>query len=275
MGIAEVVPGVSGGTIAFVTGIYRDLIETLATFNLRSLPMLLQWSAFYTHHRLSFLIPLGVGMALGVILFAQVMSYLLAHYQPLVWAFFSGLILMSVYTVGRYRSWQELMQFATPGLLAGLALLLIPGTSTEPGYLSIFLGGAIAVCAWLLPAVSGSFILLALGLYGAVINAISDFQVDLLLVLAAGCVIGIMLFARALSWLLAKAQNAVFGFFTGFMAGSVAKLWPWQQAGVLMTPHSYADLTLQQPMLLGAGLAFVLGMGSMIALAKVVDQDGD
>ena len=196
MGIAEVVPGVSGGTIAFVTGIYRNLIEGLASFGVRSFGMLSQWRQFWEHHHLGFLIPLAGGMAAGVLLFAQLMSYLLAHYQPLVWAFFCGLILVSVFTIGRQQSWHTLLRFAPVGLLMGLALLLLPAADTQPGYLVIFAAGAVAVSAWLLPAVSGSFILLTLGLYSLVITAISQLQIDILVVFGLGCATGVLAFAK-------------------------------------------------------------------------------
>ena len=241
MGLAEVVPGVSGGTIAFVTGIYRDLVLALSRFGLASFTKLLDWREFIAYHRLEFLVPLGLGMGLGIVLFARLMGFLLEAYQPVVWAFFCGLILMSVFTVARQQPRTTLVMMAPLGVLVGLGLLLLPQLTTQPSYMAIFFGGAIAVCAWLLPAVSGSFMLLTLGLYVPVIQAVGELQIDVLAMLASGCVCGVLAFAKGLAWLLHTAQDKVFGFFTGFMLGSVAKLWPWQsEEGMLLDPNAFA-----------------------------------
>lgn len=248
MGLAEVVPGVSGGTMAFISGIYPTLVAALATFGPGSLPMLARPLQFWQHHNLRFLLVLAAGMGLGILMFAQLMQFLLAHYQPLVWAFFSGVIVMSVVVIGRYRHPARLLRWGTLGLLLGLALLWLPPLQSEPSLWLIFFGGAVAVCAWLLPAVSGSYVLLALGLYAPVIDALASFNLAVLACLAAGCALGLLLFAKALAWLLRHYSEALLSLLTGFMLGSVPKLWPWQAPSIdglgieFLSPQGYFSL---------------------------------
>ena len=278
MGIAEVVPGVSGGTMAFVTGIYSELISTLAKFGARSVLMVRQPVVFYTAHNLRFLFSLGIGMLLGVLLFAQVMQFLLSHYQPMVWAFFSGVIAMSVIVIGRMRPPRALLIWAPLGLLAGASLLWLPVGAEEAGLLEIFVGSALAVCAWLLPAVSGSFVLLALGLYDQVIHAIAALEWSILLTVAAGCASGLLVFAKLLAWLLRSHREPLLSFLTGFMLGSIAKLWPWQNtAGGLLSPTAYASLYegsthVGSTQVEGAAIVFVAGALLLWLLTKLADE---
>ncbi len=275
MGLAEVVPGVSGGTMAFISGIYPTLVGALATFGPASVPMLARPLEFWSHHNLRFLLVLAAGMGLGVLMFAQVMHFLLANYQPLVWAFFSGVIAMSVVVIGRYRQPSKLLLWGVIGLILGLSLLWLPSLQSEPALWLIFLGGAVAVCAWLLPAVSGSYVLLALGLYAPVIEALAEFDLPLLASLAAGCALGLLLFAKALAWLLRHYTEALLSLLTGFMLGSVPNLWPWQLAHdeggtlALLTPAAYADTSGEPAYAAAAVLLFVLGACALWALSRL------
>ena len=228
MGLAEVVPGVSGGTMAFITGIYAEMVTTIATFGVRSLVLLRNPRLFYSHHNLSFLLLLGGGMVVGVGVFAQLMQYLLSSYQPLVWAFFSGVILMSAGVIGRQLPAKFLVIYTPLGTVLGVSLLWLPAATGEPDALHFFLGGAVAVCAWLLPAISGSYVLLALGLYAPVIDALAGLNYEVLVSLGMGCVVGLMLFARLLGWLLRRCREPLLSLLIGFMLGSLFKLWPWQ-----------------------------------------------
>ncbi len=274
MGIAEVVPGVSGGTIAFVTGIYPALVRSFASFGVRSLQLLGQPRLFIEHHNLSFLIALAAGMGLGIVLFAQLMQYLLDNHQPLVWAFFSGVILMSVWVIGRARLPRALLSWAPFGLLCGLGLLWLPAADAEPGYLALFLGASVAVCAWLLPAVSGSYVLLTLGLYAPVIAALADWQIPVLATVAAGCAIGLLCFSKLLAWLLRHYSEPLLGFLTGFMLGSVVKLWPWQDASAdnafarLLTPAEFASLTGEAAGVLWVVLLTLIGAAGLWWLSR-------
>ena len=265
MGLAEVVPGVSGGTMAFISGIYPQLVGALAAFGPGSIAMLKDPLKFWTHHNLRFLLVLALGMGLGVMVFAQVVHFILAHFQPLLWAFFSGVIAMSVVAIGRYRQRSALMLWGSLGLVSGLGILWLPVLQTEPSSWLVLLGGALAVCAWLLPAISGSYVLLALGLYTPVITAVAQFDITLLATLAAGCAIGLLAFAKTLSWLLRHHSEPLLSLLTGFMLGSLPKLWPWQDGAALevsdrlLTPASYAAMAQVPAYLPWAVLMFVLG----------------
>ncbi len=274
MGLAEVVPGVSGGTMAFVTGIYPRLVSAIASFGPASLAMLFNWRRFVAHHDLFFLLSLAGGMAMGILAFAQVMSWLLLSYRPVVWGFFSGVILMSVWVIGSERNFQVLKIWSGPGFVAGLALLALPVVETAPTILYLLAGSAVAVCAWLLPAVSGSYVLLTLGLYGTVINAVSELDLFVLGVVAAGCAAGLLLFARALARAMERFPEQVLSVLTGFMLGSVIKLWPWQLEGVsgwaaLTSPDGYVANTQGSGHVLAVVLAAVCGAIGLWVLARL------
>lgn len=242
MGLAEVVPGVSGGTIAFVTGIYDELIETLSRLDWRCFGILRREgvAALWQHVNGTFLLTLGAGMGIAIIGFARVMSYALVHYEPIVWGFFFGLIVFSVFMIGKSLPLRTLLVMAPVGLLAGLAAANLPVGSTESNLWMLVLGGAIAVSAWLLPAVSGSFMLLVLGLYQTVIDAVTYFHWPVLAALASGCVLGLLTFAKVLHWAMANVRAPLLCFLTGFMVGALPRLWPWQLADDRLLPNVYA-----------------------------------
>ena len=251
--------------MAFISGIYPTLVGALAAFGPGSIAMLAHPRQFWVHHNLRFLLILAAGMGLGIVLFAQLMHFLLGHYQPLVWAFFCGVIAMSVFVIGRYRSSGNLLTWGALGLMLGLSLLWLPALVSDPALWLIFIGGAVAVCAWLLPAVSGSYVLLALGLYAPVIDALAGLDLSLLAVLACGCTVGLLLFAKALAWLLRNYSEALLSLLTGFMLGSLPKLWPWQDAAGadigarLLVPDGYESLTGEPAHIAAATVLFMLG----------------
>ncbi len=275
MGIAEVVPGVSGGTIAFVTGIYEDLVNSLARFGPGSVVMLSEPKQFWAHHNLRFLLSLAAGMALGIVSFARLMHYLLANFEPVVWGFFCGVILMSVFVIGRVRAADALLVWGPLGFIAGVSLLLLPVGTSQTGLFHVFAGGAVAVCAWLLPAVSGSYVLLAFGLYESIIGAIAGFDLITLGTLALGCATGIILFARLLAWLMRHYTEQLLSLLTGFMLGAVAKLWPWQPDGeadgfaALATPQQYVDATGSPDFLPWVVLMVLVGGALLWLLTRV------
>ena len=244
MGVAELVPGVSGGTIAFVTGIYRELIASLAAVS----PSTLVWLVtaprrFWRHHNVGFLICLGSGMLVSVLLLARIVSTAIDRTPTLVWGFFFGLVLFSVFEIGRARAPVILSTLGTLGLLLGAATgLLEPMRTmgTEPTYPVYFVGGALAVCAWLLPAVSGSFLLVVMGLYADVLAAAASFDLAVLSVFAFGMMAGVALFARLLKTLMDRFPEPVLGFLTGFMAGALVNLWPWRAGGALLSPGAWS-----------------------------------
>lgn len=242
MGAAEAVPGVSGGTIAFVTGIYDEFIGTLAGLDLRALPMLAQRGLVHTWHQLNltFLLTLGLGMVIAVVLFARFIEAALFYAAPVVWAFFLGLILYSVVNIAQSVPRQRLLTLGLLGLFLGLAITrLAPGSAPE-SLLWFFFGGAVAIGAWLLPAVSGSFLLLVLGLYEPVINALNQFDLTRIGVFALGCGAGLLMFSKLLRHAMTHYRPALLALLTGFMVGSLPKLWPWQIDGQLLLPGAYS-----------------------------------
>ena len=233
MGAADVVPGVSGGTIAFISGIYDRLLASIAACTPDKLLWLARgrfndtWKAIDG----SFLFTLLAGILCSIATLARVISYLLAEHGLLVWSFFFGLILISVYLVGReierWSPWTILAAIAGCGF-AYLITVASPMTlSVTP--LTLFFGGSIAICAMILPGISGSFILLLLGLYSGVLHAVKTFDLVLLGCFMLGCVIGILSFSRLLSWLLGHARNITLAFLAGLLIGSLNKVWPWKE----------------------------------------------
>ncbi len=247
MGIAELVPGVSGGTIAFMTGIYLQLVKTLASFGVASIAMLAHPKQFWQHHNLSFLVSLGFGMGVGIVIFAQVVRYSLGHFPPVIWAFFFGVISASIVHMARQRSCRALLFFALPGAVLGLGFVALPVADFSGSLPMILIAGALAICAWILPGISGSFVLLLLGLYDDVIVAVTDRDLQVLATLACGCGLGILLFARSLAWVLDRYADQLLAFLIGFMSSALIKLWPWQDANAesiftaLVSPAAYAS----------------------------------
>ena len=270
MGVAEVVPGVSGGTIAFVTGIYRELIASLAAFS----PATLIWLVtdpprFRRHHNLGFLICLGSGMLLSVLLFARLITAAIESAPTLVWGFFFGLVLFSVFEIGRARRPLVLMTLGVVGLLLGGATNALEPIAAEPSWPAYFVGGALAVCAWLLPAVSGGFLLVVMGLYADVLAAAASLNVAVLAVFGLGMGTGIALFARLLRFMLNRYFEPVLGFLTGFMAGALVRLWPWQADGALLSPDAWSE-TAGAPARVGLTLAMMAaGAAALWLLARV------
>jgi putative membrane protein len=265
MGLAEVVPGVSGGTIALITGIYSHLVNCLASLSFASVRLLTTPRAFYEHHRLGFLLPLIAGMVVGIWLFAQLIVVLLERFQPVVWAFFFGVIATSVVVVGKNRSPKMLLTYGLLGLVASLLLTHAGQLTAQPSPLLFFLAGMIAVSAWILPAISGSYLLLILGLYEPMLEAVRQLDLVSLASLGAGCVVGLLLFIRALKWVLEHHYERLLSLLTGFLLGSVLNLWPWQwQAesrwSEFVSPDSYATLS-NEPAWFGIAIVFAVTGG--------------
>jgi len=232
MGAAEVVPGVSGGTIAFISGIYERLVNSLKRFTPALIPRLRKdgFKGVWVFTDATFLSILFIGMAMSIIVFANAISYLLYHEPVALWSFFFGMVLASCWVVSRDISRRkfESYLFLMVGILVGVVVTHLAPLEISLTPAALFFGGMFAVCAWILPGLSGSFILLILGLYGFVIEAIKSFDVVSLMTLGAGCAIGLVSFAQVLSVLFARFRNGTLAVLTGFMMGSLAKLWPWK-----------------------------------------------
>ncbi|MCE2495684.1 MAG: DUF368 domain-containing protein [Flavobacteriales bacterium] len=232
MGAADVVPGVSGGTIAFISGIYEELINTLKSIDLNAVKLLFKGKIkdFWKAINGSFLAAVFAGIAISVLSLARVLGYLLENHPVLIWSFFFGLILSSAQPVGRkIQNWNAPVYIAT---LVGAAIafyITVATPATTPTALwFVFVSGAIAICAMILPGISGSFILLLLGQYRFILDSISALRADVLAAFLAGCAVGLLSFSRLLSWMFARYHDLTVALLTGFMIGSLNKVWPWK-----------------------------------------------
>ena len=234
MGAADLIPGVSGGTVAFISGIYQRLLSAIAAF--ASVPLYkdvlsLQIASAWRRGDCTFLAVLFAGILSAVLLLADLLHYLLREHAHLLLAFFFGLVLASAFALLREVQNRRagLILFFLFGAAAGLAVSLAPTTNADPTLPVLFAGGAVAICAMLLPGISGSYILLVIGLYGHVINALHEREWLLVVVFAAGCGFGLLMFARLLSFLLRRFYDPMLVFLTGLMLGAAPKLWPWKE----------------------------------------------
>ncbi len=269
MGAADVVPGVSGGTVAFITGIYEELINSLTSFNLGALRLLFngQIKALWQHVNATFLLILFGGILTSIFSFTKFISWALINHPLLVWSYFFGLILASVIAMGcqiNFKHWVNALMFVLAAWLA-FEITRVSGVQTEPTTLFFFFAGAIAICAMILPGISGSFILLLMGMYQPVIDAVHDFNGLVLGSFAVGCAAGLLSFTHLLSWLLKHFHAATLAALTGFMLGSLNKVWPWKvqlhEAGNSnVWPAQYQAMTQADPQLAGVLLMLVLGL---------------
>jgi len=261
MGAVETMPGVSGGTIAFITGIYDELVKTIASFADGSASILFRdgWQAFARRHNLGFLVVLGAGMVVSLLVFANVFDQLLRTHESYVMAFFFGLIAGSVFHVGAESTWRWLLSVGIVGLAVGIVVGRLPSAALgdgDPSAVTIFLAGALASTAWILPGVSGAFILVLLGLYKPMVAAVTNAELAVLATFAAGMAVGLVGFSKALAWLLDRVRGPMVALLTGFMAGSLPKLWPWQA-----TPA-------EEPFV--AGTVAVMAFGAFVILLVAV-----
>ena len=233
MGAADVVPGVSGGTIAFIVGIYDELIDSIKSINGNSLKLFFtgKWVAFWKAINGNFLISLLLGIGISVFSLAKVITWLLTDHPIMVWAFFFGLVLASTWFVGKnIKEWNKK---TIPAFIIGAAvayyITVATPAETPSNLFFIFLCGAIAICAMILPGISGSFILVLLGKYFFIMEAVKTLNITVLLVFFVGAFIGITSFSRVLSYALKNFRNITLAVLTGFMLGSLNKVWPWKE----------------------------------------------
>lgn len=234
MGAADTVPGVSGGTIAFITGIYEELISTLGKIDFSLLKTLKKegFKAMWKQLNGNFLVALLTGIGLSIFTLMRLARYLLENHPLAVWAFFFGLVLASIWYIAKQvRHWNFSVIAAM--LLAAVAAYFITTFSalsnTDHSYPFLFLAGAIAVCAMILPGISGAYILLLLGTYEEITRAVSDFDLKKLFFVGTGIIVGLLSFSKLLKWLFAKYEQITLAALTGFIAGSLNKIWPWKK----------------------------------------------
>jgi putative membrane protein len=233
MGAADVVPGVSGGTIAFITGIYEELVFSIKSINLEALKLLFtgRWKSFWKQVNGNFLLSVFGGVFISVLSLAKILEHMLENHPILIWSFFFGLILASSYTVSRnVKKWDYAKVLALVGGI-GIAYYITsvtPATTSDTSWF-VVLSGGLASCAMILPGISGSFILLLLGKYEFALSAVNERVIPDLALLGIGALVGLILFSNLLSWLLKKYHDVTISVLVGFMIGSLNKIWPWKQ----------------------------------------------
>lgn len=285
MGAADVVPGVSGGTIAFISGIYEELLGSISNINFKLFTTLRKEGIKATWKQLNgnFLVALFLGIAISVFSLAKGLKWLLEHEPILLWSFFFGLVLASVIYVGKQiQKWNVLVILI---LLIGAALAyyittLNPMMSENSPPWFLFLAGALAICAMILPGISGAFILVLLGAYKSVLEAVDNRDFFTIAIVGLGAIVGLLSFSRILKWLFAKFKDYTLAILTGFIVGSLNKIWPWKETLTYRTNSEGLQVPLKQvsigpnsfqgdPQLWYAiGLA-VLGFALILVLEKI------
>lgn len=282
MGAADVVPGVSGGTIAFIVGIYEELINSIKSIDFKTLKLFftLKWGSFWRGINGNFLFSVLLGILISVFSLAKLITFLLAVYPVLVWAFFFGLVIASTYFVSKrikIWDWKRWLSFIAGACIAYYITVATPSQTPET-LPFIFLCGAIAICAMILPGISGSFILLLLGKYEFIMNAVKSLDVVIMLVFACGAAIGLILFSNVLSYLLRKFHDITIALLTGFMLGSLNKVWPWKETlETFIDSHGIAKPLVEQNILPNeyvwqAVVLMVIGFLLVYIIEKISDH---
>ncbi|MGR5185730.1 DUF368 domain-containing protein [Photobacterium damselae] len=287
MGAADVVPGVSGGTIAFITGIYDTLLESIRRINPKLISVLKEKGikGAFEHVNGTFLIALFAGILTSIFTLARFITWML-HTHPIpLWSFFFGLIIVSVIHMFKQVDRWALTRFIAVILGAAFAygITVVNPVSMDPTPVNIVIAGAIAICAMILPGISGSFILLLLGMYAPILGAAKSMDVVTLGLFAMGCVVGLLTFSHVLSWILRNYRDIALTFLTGLMIGTLGKIWPWKETLTWrinshgeqvplveqnLSPFNFEHVT-GQPALLGyAIIAMILGIAIVWGLEK-------
>jgi putative membrane protein len=292
MGAADVVPGVSGGTIAFITGIYDTLLESIRRINPSLIGVVKREGivAAFSHINGLFLISLFAGVFTSIATLAKVISWLLTYHPIPLWSFFFGLILVSVVHMLKqvqHRSLNRLV-FLALGVGFAYSITVLQPLQLEPTHLNVFLAGTIAICAMILPGISGSFILLLLGMYAPVLGAVKAFDLPILALFLTGCVVGILSFSHLLSWLLRRFRDFTLVFLTGLMLGTLPKIWPWketiswrvnskgEQVPLVqhnLSPFEFEALTAQSSQWLLAIVLMLCAVGLVLGLEKLSERN--
>ena len=232
MGAADAVPGVSGGTIAFISGIYEELINTISWVNFSLFKTLKNngVTAFWKQCNGNFIVALLSGILISYVSFMRLAKYLIEHHPILIWSFFFGLIVASIYFVGKQiKRWNLAVLISLVlGTYAAYYITNLPSMASNEHPLFLFFAGALAICAMILPGISGSFILVVLGAYKTLSDALHDFDLKKVALFALGALVGLLSFSHILKWLFRHYHNITLALLTGFIFGSLNKIWPWK-----------------------------------------------
>lgn len=276
MGAADAVPGVSGGTIAFISGIYEELITTISNINLSLFKTLKTegLKAFWAQANGSFVFALLTGIIISFVSFMRLAKYLIEEHPVLIWSFFFGLIVVSIYFVGKQiTKWKPLTIVAVIiGATAAYYVTSLPSLAANNNSWFLFVAGAIAICAMILPGISGSFILIILGAYKALSNALHDFDLKKIAVFALGAVVGLLSFSRLLKWLFKNYRNTTLALLTGFILGSLNKMWPWKQTVSVMDDDTGQVLSFDSISELGTLSVFQKNENDFDSYKTVIEQ---
>lgn len=288
MGAADIVPGVSGGTIAFITGIYEHLIFSLRAI-LPSLFQLLRdrdFVRFWQQINGAFLLTLFSGILLSVALFARLISYLLVEHPIPLWSSFFGLILASVYIVAKQvTGWNlRLVLLLGMGVFVAWSITVTTPVHLEETYLNVFVSGMLAICAMILPGISGSFILVILGSYAFILSALKDVDIAVLLIFASGCLVGLLSISNILAWAFSHFRRDVLALLMGFMIGALNKVWPWKEVlsyrenshgqlvpltEMAISPAHYESVTGMSSQQISAFICMVLAVSGVLFLNQL------
>jgi putative membrane protein len=242
MGAADAVPGVSGGTIAFISGIYEELINTISNINGALIKTLFSKGikSFWQQLNGSFLIALMAGIMVSFVSVMRLAKYLLENHPVLIWSFFFGLIVASIFFVGKQiQKWSlAVIVSLIFGTFIAYFITTLPASSNNENSWFLFIAGAIAICAMILPGISGAFILIILGAYKALSDSFHDFDIKKILIFATGALVGLLSFSHLLKWLFKNYHNVTLAVLTGFIFGSLNKVWPWKKT---LTWHTNSE----------------------------------
>lgn len=279
MGAANVIPGVSGGTIALLTEIFNELIEALnSLMSISTWKLLLKgdFKEFWRTIHGTFLLWLAIGVLLSVFSLAKLMEYVLAHHPVQTWAFFFGLIIVSaIFMLSDIKGWKGSdLCWLIGGVALGAFICLLSPTETTSDLWFIALCGAIAICTMILPGISGSFILVLLGKYEFIMKAVSELNIPVLLVFALGCVIGIVAFSKFLHWLIGKYEKQTLLVLIGFTIGALVKVWPWADMAACKAANILNGMPESELHVFGAVVWAVIGAGLVLALELLSKKSG-
>lgn len=271
MGAANVIPGVSGGTIALLTGIFNELIDALdaiMSFSTWKLLIKGQLKEFWETIHGTFLLWLAVGVIISVFSLAKLMDYVLDHHPVQTWAFFFGLIIVSaVFMLSDIKGWKGSdVAWLVFGVALGAFICLLSPAETTSAMWFIAVCGAIAICTMILPGISGSFILVLLGKYEYIMEAVSEFNIPVLLVFAIGCLVGIVAFSKFLHWLIGRFEKQTLLVLIGFTIGALVKVWPWADKAANEAANVLNGLPVEALHIGGAVLWALIGAGLVLAL---------
>ncbi|QTA90061.1 DUF368 domain-containing protein [Desulfonema magnum] len=292
MGCADAVPGVSGGTIAFISGIYEVLVNSLRSFDRKAVRLLFQYDikGFWNHVNGIFLLVLLSGIGTAILSLSRLILYCLKYYPEMLWAFFFGLVVASAIVVSKkIEQWNgPVIISGLLGILFGYYITVATPAETSATLWFVFISGMIAICAMILPGISGSFILVLLGMYEYVLSALKEFNLLVIIIFSSGAAIGILSFSHLLNWTLRRFHNITIAALTGIMVGSLNKVWPWKKVIETYTTHkgeikplieqnilptAYFDITGKEPYLIYAVALGIIGFAVVYYLEKMSPEN--